>query len=224
MFYQKRVLKKFAKFTGKHLYQSLFLINFQVEVFHLLQKRLWHLFFIVNFAKFLGTPYRTPLHDCSSTDTLIMNLFNLEWGSRQRHPNLKRGIFRSRRLEVFFKKGALRNFAKFTGKHLCQSLFFNKVAGQETLAQVISCEFCEISKNTFSYRTTPVAASVYFDNIHSVSQGNLTAAPKYLYNENNKNNKMNFFCFKLIYFPPKTKWKKVVTSFEELLILITSVI
>ena len=27
------------------------------------------------------------------------------------------------------KKGALRNFAKFTGKHLCQSLFFNKVAG-----------------------------------------------------------------------------------------------
>ena len=27
------------------------------------------------------------------------------------------------------KKGALRNFAKFTGKHLCQSLIFNKVAG-----------------------------------------------------------------------------------------------
>ena len=27
------------------------------------------------------------------------------------------------------KKGVLRNFAKFTGKHLCQGLFFNKVAG-----------------------------------------------------------------------------------------------
>ena len=27
------------------------------------------------------------------------------------------------------KKGVLKNFAKFTGKHLCQSLFFNKVAG-----------------------------------------------------------------------------------------------
>ena len=27
--------------------------------------------------------------------------------------------------EVFYKKGVLRNFAKFTGKHLCQSLFFN---------------------------------------------------------------------------------------------------
>ena len=31
--------------------------------------------------------------------------------------------------EVFSKKGVLKNFAKFTGKHLCQSLFFNKVAG-----------------------------------------------------------------------------------------------
>ena len=31
--------------------------------------------------------------------------------------------------EVFCKKDVLRNFVKFTGKHLCQSLFFNKVAG-----------------------------------------------------------------------------------------------
>ena len=31
--------------------------------------------------------------------------------------------------EVFCKKSVLRNFAKFTGKYLCQSLFFNKVAG-----------------------------------------------------------------------------------------------
>ena len=57
--------------------------------------------------------------------------------------------------------GVLRNFAKFTEKHLCHSLFFNKVAGlrPETLAQVFSCEFCKTSKNTFSYRTPPVAAS-----------------------------------------------------------------
>ena len=27
------------------------------------------------------------------------------------------------------KKGVIRNFAKFTGKQLCQSFFFNKVAG-----------------------------------------------------------------------------------------------
>ena len=57
------------------------------------------------------------------------------------------------------------NFAKFTGKCLCQNLFFNKVAGlrlfikKETLVQVFSCKFCEISKNTF-LRTAPVAASI----------------------------------------------------------------
>ena len=42
--------------------------------------------------------------------------------------NLEEKIFRSSRLEVFCKKGVLRYFAKFTRKHLCQRLFFNKVA------------------------------------------------------------------------------------------------
>ena len=37
--------------------------------------------------------------------------------------------FRSSGLELFCKRCVLKNFAKFTGKHLCQSLFFNKVAG-----------------------------------------------------------------------------------------------
>ena len=31
--------------------------------------------------------------------------------------------------EVFRKKGALRSFAKFTGKYLCRSLCFNNVTG-----------------------------------------------------------------------------------------------
>ena len=31
--------------------------------------------------------------------------------------------------EVFCKNGVLRNFTKFTGKRLYQSLYFNKVAG-----------------------------------------------------------------------------------------------
>ena len=37
-------------------------------------------------------------------------------------------ILRNSRSEVFCKKGVLRNFGKFTGKHLWQSFFFNKVA------------------------------------------------------------------------------------------------
>ena len=31
-------------------------------------------------------------------------------------------------------RDVLRNFTKFTGKHLCQSLFFNKVAGLRNAA------------------------------------------------------------------------------------------
>ena len=75
----------------------------------------------------------------------------------------------------FCKKGDLRNFAKFTGKQLCQSPFFNKVAGQachfikkETLVQVFSCEFCEVSKNTFSYRTPPLTASAWRGSVKKV--------------------------------------------------------
>ena len=36
---------------------------------------------------------------------------------------------RSSHLEEFCQESVLKNFAKFTGKHLCQSLFFNIAAG-----------------------------------------------------------------------------------------------
>ena len=54
-------------------------------------------------------------------------------------------LFRVRCPEVFCRKVYLKIFAKFTGKHLCQSLFFVK----ETLAQTFSCGFSKISKNAF---------------------------------------------------------------------------
>ena len=54
------------------------------------------------------------------------------------------------------KKGVLKNFAKFTGKHLSHACNFIK---KETLVQVFFCEFCEIFKNTFLERTSQVAAS-----------------------------------------------------------------
>ena len=38
-------------------------------------------------------------------------------------------IYRSSHRRCSVRKGVLTNFAKFAGKHLCQSLFLNKVAG-----------------------------------------------------------------------------------------------
>ena len=67
-------------------------------------------------VKILLNSFICTLPGCSSNCVFVLSILSL---------------FRSRssRPEVFGKKGALRNFAKFTGKHLCQSLFFNKVAG-----------------------------------------------------------------------------------------------
>ena len=52
VFCKKCALRNVAKFTGKHLCQSLFRTT-------LLRRRLWHRCFSVNFAKFLRTPFLT---------------------------------------------------------------------------------------------------------------------------------------------------------------------
>ena len=71
--------------------------------------------------------------------------------------------------EMFCKKEVLENFTKFIGKHLRQSLFFNKVASvrlttlleKRLCTALVSCEFCEHFKNTFFQRTPLMAASKY---------------------------------------------------------------
>ena len=55
-FVRKGVLRNFAKFTGKHLCQSLIFTK-GLRPATLLKKRLWHKCFPVNFAKFLRTPF-----------------------------------------------------------------------------------------------------------------------------------------------------------------------
>ena len=47
---------------------------------------------------------------------------------------------------VVLEKSVLRNFAKFTGKHLCQRLFFNKFAGIRTTASVDGNAFSVVLK------------------------------------------------------------------------------
>ena len=95
----------------------------------------------------------------------LMEFFVKIVTSKETNPLLRR--FRSSHRRCSVKKGALGNFAKLTGKDLCQSLFFNKVAGlwpvtllkKETLAQAFLYEFCEISKNTFSTEHLQTTAS-----------------------------------------------------------------
>ena len=58
VFCKKSVLRKFAKFSGKHQRQSLFfnkVAGLSPET--LLKKRLWHSSFPVNSAKFLRTSF-----------------------------------------------------------------------------------------------------------------------------------------------------------------------
>ena len=50
---------------------------------------------------------------------------------------------------MFCKKGLLRNFAKFTVKYLCQSLFVLKFSKKETLVKVFHSEFCKVSESAF---------------------------------------------------------------------------
>ena len=66
-------------------------------------------------------------------------------------------MYRSNHQWCSIEIGVLKTFTKFTGKQLCQSLFFNKGVDlrpatslkKEILVQVFSCEFCEIFNNTF---------------------------------------------------------------------------
>ena len=71
-------------------------------------------------------------------------------------------ISRSSHRRYSIKKSALRNFAKLTGKHLCQSLFFNKMAG---LRPATSFELCEISKIFFFTENLLPTASQYQENL-----------------------------------------------------------
>ena len=61
---------------------------------------------------------------------------------------------RSSRPEVFCKKYILRNFIKSTGKHLCQSLFFNKVAGPRTGTGVFLWILWNFYEHLFSKNTS----------------------------------------------------------------------
>ena len=63
--------------------------------------------------------------------------------------------------EVFYKKGVLKSFAKFTGKHLCQTLFFKKVltehfwttASEYTLLFVVKDHISVSNSESYSWQS-----------------------------------------------------------------------
>ena len=105
-----------------------------------IKKRLQQRRFPVKLAEFLRTPILKNIYD----------RLPLKWVNHKYDLHVV-WKYRSSRPEVFLEISQ-----NSPGKHMCQSLFFLK---KETLAQVFSRWICEISKNTFLYKTPLVAAS-----------------------------------------------------------------
>ena len=132
-------------FTWKHvsfnisvLFYCRYYFYFKISVFYcLLFMSWWFIYFLIkiNMNNKMGKP-----KERSFINELLRLIFLFFF-------------YRRSCLEVFCKKYVLKSFTKFTGKHLCQSLFFNKVAvlrpaKKKTLAQMFSYKFCEIFKST----------------------------------------------------------------------------
>ena len=103
-----------------------------------LKRRLWPRCFPANFVKFSRTPFSQ-----STSGRLLLWLIKYEIL-----------IVRRSHQRCSVEKGVLKNFIKFTGKHLCQNPFFNKVSGVSVLAKVFSCEVYKIFKTTFFQNTS----------------------------------------------------------------------
>ena len=99
--------------------------------------------------------------DCTSKLTILI-LSNISRNKEKKQPP-----------EVFCKKGVLRNLTKFTGKHLCQSLFFNRVAGAA----------CNFIKKRFLHRCFPVNFAKIFKNTYFTKHLWTTASERLLGNE-----------------------------------------
>ena len=117
-------LKTCSKFKGEHLWRS----NISIKLRdNFIEITLWHGCSPVNMLHIFRTPFpkNTSIELLLNESSRYKRNFSLSAFSL----SISGQYFRSSRTEVSCKKDVLRNFAKFTGKHLCQGLFFNKVAG-----------------------------------------------------------------------------------------------
>ena len=84
---------------------------------------------------------------CSNNNNLIIRWYQLysclKSGLKLLSGHLDSAKCRSSHRRCSVKKGFLKNFIKFTEKHLCQSLFFNKVAGLGHFAKFLRTPFLQ---------------------------------------------------------------------------------
>ena len=91
---KKGVLRNFAKFTGKHMRQSLFFNKVaSLRPVTLLKKRLWHRGFPVNFAKFLRTSFFTEHLRWLLPDKSSNLQGNFQYNIFQKLGSIWKGIF-----------------------------------------------------------------------------------------------------------------------------------
>ena len=99
----------------------------------------------------------TQTHHFCVRKTLQSNSLNYPHCATSSHLDLKFCCLRPG-LHICYKYAWHNHLEIFL--EISQNSHENNFIKKETLAQVFSWKFCEISKNTFSYRTPPVAASV----------------------------------------------------------------
>ena len=85
-----------------------------------------------------------------STNTTLT--FTSNWKFRIYYYSDALLYFRSNCLEVFYKQSVLKKFTKFTGKHLCRSPSFNKVAGLRPWCRCFSVNFAKYLRTLFSIK------------------------------------------------------------------------
>ena len=112
----------FARFASCCTLYVLLFLGIQVRNF--IKKRFHHRCFPVKFVTFLRPPILKNI-----CERLLLKLFSKTVSISKSHNIIYYSLLRQKQSFrcVLYKKGALRNFVKFTGKHVCQGLFFIKL-------------------------------------------------------------------------------------------------
>ena len=143
-------------------------------VLSFVQRRTFKLFCLSHFQYLDFNPYQLrilPFGKVKLTEAMVKSSRTPKW---ELHPisypvnfvkhNLVTSLFptlRSSRQRCSVKKGVLKNLAKFTGKHLCQSLFLDKTTGlrsAKSFAKILRTAFLRntLNNSLFSNSDKPL--------------------------------------------------------------------